>query len=329
MKDSEVNAVDICIPHYAQHKVAIPFIKRKINVLIEKPLGITIKAAKKIVEEAEKEKVTVAVAENLRRTMNCRAWVWAIRNKKIIGDIYLANIQLINCYPQYEDSLATKWRNIKILSGGGLFMDEGHHFVDMLHLLFGEVEEVYAEMKTINDVQIKDVPVLGDAKADIEDMLNCILRFKSGVNVICNYLRCSYGKNSNFANYYGSKGIIEDLSFPFNPFHSKGGNALLKGCKIVNEEIKEEYISSLTTNEKHKLFPFGSNNMYAIEIFDFIESLLNGKKPEFDAMDSLKAIAVCESIYESATIKKSVRFKDVLDEKICEYQKSINEYWKI
>ena len=48
------DAADLCLPHCFHHSVAIPLLEGGIHTMIEKPLGITIRASKRIIETAER-----------------------------------------------------------------------------------------------------------------------------------------------------------------------------------------------------------------------------------------------------------------------------------
>lgn len=83
-----IDAVDICLPHHLHHSVAISFLESGHHVLIEKPLGITLRAGKEIIEAGEKYDRVVAMAENIRRYPLTRAVEWGINKTKLVGDIY-------------------------------------------------------------------------------------------------------------------------------------------------------------------------------------------------------------------------------------------------
>lgn len=84
----DVEAVDICTDHRTHHIIAIPSIEVGKDVVVEKPLAITVKAGRKMVETAKAHGRTLAVAENYRRTLGNRACKWAI-DKGYIGDIQM------------------------------------------------------------------------------------------------------------------------------------------------------------------------------------------------------------------------------------------------
>jgi predicted dehydrogenase len=298
-------------------------------VMVEKPLGISVLASRRIIEAAERNDRVLATGENVRRYPTARSCTWAIRDQGLIGEVRLANIQSINYGPYDFTRPAAKWRGIKLLTGGGMIMDSGAHFTDMVQVLFGEPEEIYCTMASYDSRLIEDAPIVGDMPADVEDSWQAMIRFKSGTTIGWTYSRSMYGEAVRQASYYGSAGTMMDLSFPFHPFQS-GGNALLAdGTAIASEQIQAEYMATLSESEKARVFPYGAEDGFAIEVWDFCDAVATGRKPEMDGYDGLRAKALCEACYESATLGKPVRYADVLEGRINAYQKPIDVFWKL
>jgi predicted dehydrogenase len=77
------------------------------------------------------------------------------------------------------------------------------------------------------------------------------------------------------------------------------------------------------------LFPYGSTDGFAIEVRDFVNAIATGTEPEMDGEAGLRAKALCEACYESATAGKPVKYADVLEGKIGAYQQAIDDFWRI
>ena len=73
LKAEDLDGVDICTPHAYHHSSAIPCLESGVNVMIEKPFGISIRASKKIIETAERNGLITATAEQCRRELGQRA----------------------------------------------------------------------------------------------------------------------------------------------------------------------------------------------------------------------------------------------------------------
>jgi UDP-N-acetyl-2-amino-2-deoxyglucuronate dehydrogenase len=322
-------AADLCLPHCFHHSVTFPLLDAGMHVLLEKPLGITIKASQRIIEAAERGNCVLATAENARRYLTSRACAWALNERHLIGDLRLVNVHMVSNKPFDFTQPAAKWRGIKRLTGGGMIMDSGAHFADMVQVLFGEVDEVWCTMASYDSRVIEDAPVVGDAPADVEDTWHAVIRFQSGLHVTWTYSRSLYGDDVRLGNYYGSTGTMYDLGFVFHPFQGGGEAILADGTEVSSQEIQDEYLASLGDEEKARLFPYGSTDGFAVEVWDFVNAIATGRRPEMDGYDGLRAKALCEACYESATANKVVKFADVLQGRINAYQAPIDAFWSI
>ena len=85
------------------------------------------------------------------------------------------------------------------------------------------------------------------------------------------------------------------------------------------------------TDEKGRagLFPHGIEDGFALEIYDFLTAVRDGRPPEIDGDQGLRAKAIALAIYESNATGQAVRVKDVLDGTVDTYQRPINEKWGI
>ena len=322
-------AADVCVPHCFHHSVAIPLLEGGLHVMVEKPIGVTIKASRRIIEAAETHRRVLATGENIRRDLASRACAWAINRRRLIGDVRLVSVQAVQHGPFDYENPALKWRWVKLLTGGGMIMDSGAHFADMVQVLFGEVDQVFCTMSTYDDRIIKGAPIVGDVRADVEDTWHAVIHFKDGPCVTWTYSRSLHSAGIRMAHYYGSAGAMSDLGFPFHPFQGGGTAILADGTVVSNEEIQAEYMASLTDEERERIFPYGVTDGFAVEVWDFVNAISTGRKPEMDGYDGLRAKALCECCYESATAGQPVKFADVLEGRIDAYQRPIDAYWDI
>jgi 1,5-anhydro-D-fructose reductase (1,5-anhydro-D-mannitol-forming) len=120
---------------------------------------------------------------------------------------------------------------------------------------------------------------------------------------------------------------LKDLGFAFHPFQGGGDCVLADGTTVSSQEIQAQYMATLSEEQRGQLFPYGTMDGFAVEVWDFVNSIATGRKPEMDGYAGLRAKALCECCYESATAGKPVRYSDVLEGRIDAYQKPIDDYW--
>lgn len=323
------DAADICTPHYAHHGCAIELLNAGLHTMVEKPIGITVRASKAIIAAGRRNRRVVATAEQVRRCQNSRAAKWALNTRRLIGDVRFAIVQAVDNGPFNYDSSQFKWRGLNLLGGGGMIMDSGAHFGDMIQHVFGQVDEVSCEMRAFDRRRIQDAPVLGSANADVEDTWHIVIRFRSGLVVNWAYCRSAPGQKLHNALYYGSAGSLRDLGFPFHCFQGGSEAVLADGSKVTNAEIVEQYMASLTEADRQRLFPYGCLDCFGIEVWDFVDAIRNGRQPEMDGLVGLRAKALCEACFESAVLGKPVKVDRVLSGRARAFQKPIDDFWQL
>jgi len=320
---------DLCLPHFLHHSAAISLLDGGMHVMVEKPLGLTIRASRKIIEAAEKNKRILATAENIRRYAWTRSGKWAATQEKLAGEIAMVDVTNVAYGPFDASNPAMKWRMVKLLVGGGMIMDSGAHLADMMLNLFGEPEEVYCNMSTTDRRLITGLPVLGEAAADVEDSWHAVIKFAQGPLVTWTYSRAFPGPALHHGRYYGTKGLIEDNGFPFHCFQSGCTVHLGDNTYLTHDEVLTAYKNSLSAHQYEQLFPYGCEDGFGIQLWDFADAISHNRRPELDGMDGLKAKALCEACYESAVAGEPVRYEDVLNGKIHAYQQPIDDFWEL
>src|SRR5688572_27614047 len=152
VSDGKVDAVDICLPHGLHHIVGVACLEAGMDVLIEKPLAVSLKTGKLLVETAERTGRTLSAAIPLRRLHGQRAVHWALNEARMIGDVRTFFHTYTNHRPPPAVSNApvpdgVKWRRDRVMGGGNTVIDSGAHFLDTLRYLHGDIEQVYAEIR--------------------------------------------------------------------------------------------------------------------------------------------------------------------------------------
>ncbi len=305
LKEESLDAVDICLPHNVHHDVASRCLGEGLHVIIEKPLGITMRTAKIIIDAAEKHRRTLAVAENYRRSPENRAVWWAIR-QDLIGKPRMIIWAASGWGPR-----PWGWREDKFVAGGSWVFDGGVHLADLDRYHLGmEALQVYSVNDTFD-------PLKEGVKVTVDDMTMAIIQYENRVYAQWLWTRAAPAKDINMRVIYGSKGSLtsEDLQI------QKEGYVERYSIRTIVEKMTK----SLKTEGQEKWFPKGAGDTFATELYDFYDSVINKRKPEVDGWEAYKDMAIPLGFYESAVLGKPVKIKDVEGLRIEEYQKEINE----
>ncbi|MFA4043302.1 MAG: hypothetical protein HZRFUVUK_000067 [Candidatus Fervidibacterota bacterium] len=329
LRNEELDAVDICTPHGLHHIHATKCMEAGAHVLLEKPVGVTIKAAKVIVEASKRFNKIAAIAEQCFRSLPARTAKWVIHECKLIGEPRLFYAQQVSWNPPPSEQNAPRWhwRVDRYLGGGGLVFDSGVHYIHTLRTLFGEVESVYAQVKQLQKrPHNKDGQIVYDFR---EDTWMAVLNFASGVVGFWSYTSAAPGHQFTHVVYYGTEGALIDSG---DAFHGPFSGAMIHrvdGRVRRLSELQGEFLESLSTEQRKRLFPHNITDPFAIECYDFLDAIRSGRTPEVTAEDGMVDEAVAMAIYESATIGSQVKVKDVLDGKVETYQSDINAHWRL
>jgi len=326
LKNEDLDGADICAPHAYHHINAVKCLDAGVNVIVEKPIGITVKATQAIIDAGKRNNKIAATAENIRRMPSRRTAWWIINEKKMLGDMRMFFAQHAS-YREPNPENRWHWRLDLMLGGGGMVMDSGAHFCDTIRYLYGDPDTVYAKVEQIENREVtKDDQIV---KSDNEDTWFAIINFKRGLTGMWTCTWAAPGEGFNRVVHYGSEGSLVDSGDIFHgPFD--GAKLVLKdGTEYSMQDLIKDYFEELGEEGKEKLFPHGFTDGVLLECYDFVDAIENNREPEITAEMGLRAKSICESIFESGFCGQAVKFDDVVSGKINAYQKPINEHWNL
>lgn len=305
LKEESLDSVDICLPHNLHHTVALQCLEKDLHIMIEKPLAITMRAAKLIIDGASKHNKILAVAENYRRAPRERAFWWAIR-EGLIGDPRIVLWSRVGWRPK-----PWGWREDKFAAGGSWVFDGGVHWADLDRYQLGkEAVEVFAVSHTFD-------PVKEGVKVTVDDMTMAIIKYEGNVFSQWIWTRAAPAKRINAHIIYGSKGALSDDEMQIE----EEGEVKMRPLNSLINYMQGKISSDLL----EKFFPRGITNTFAIELYDFYDSIMNRRRPEVDGIEAYKDMAIPLGFYESAKLNNPVKVKGVEELRVEEYQKEINE----
>lgn len=165
LMDKAIEAVFICVPNYLISKYVIEAMDAGKHVFCEKPPGIN---SKQVLEMIEAEKRNPEL--KLMFGFNHRHHESMIYAKKVIDSGEYGNVLWIR--GRYGKSVppdfTNSWRSKKEFAGGGIFLDQGIHMLDLFLMMCGDFDEVKAYVSNLY------------WHSDIEDNIFAIFRNKKG-----------------------------------------------------------------------------------------------------------------------------------------------------
>ncbi len=137
LANDEVQTVSICLPHHLHFPTAAAAIAAGKNVLVEKPLTITISDAEELVRRADQAGIALGVSHNqLYYTAHVEAKRQIVQG--LIGEPTFIRMRL-GIGPMWGG-----WRASIENTGGGLMIDAGMHRLYVALHLFGPVTACHA-----------------------------------------------------------------------------------------------------------------------------------------------------------------------------------------
>lgn len=324
LKSLGVNAIDITTVPWEHHNVAIDAMKMGINVMVEKPMGLTMRACNLMLEASKSYGCVFSVAENFHYDPINIVGRELIKNEAIGKP----RLMMQNNIGGGSSIIVTPWRHYK--KGGGPLLDVGVHYSYIVEYLMGEVESVYAHTRLHEKVRTN---AQGKIQADAEDASYASLLFKN--SAVGQYVEdhAGHGQGLWQRTIYGSKG---SLNLPGDR-SGKPINLMIDGKGILNDEAILELIPDYRLNEiTAKIFggerichydlPFGDIDagLLAIEYHDYAESIIDGRLPKVDPIMATRSVGLIYAMLESAKLNRSVTIDEIMNEEVTSYQDEIN-----
>ncbi|MDD3117024.1 MAG: Gfo/Idh/MocA family oxidoreductase [Victivallaceae bacterium] len=143
---SYFDAAIIATPHGLHHIGAMTAARLGKHVLCEKPLGISIPAMDTAIRECDAHKVKLAVAYQ-RRTAPDNMIVKELLEQGTLGRIFACELQ-VKFYRDQAYYESAPYRGNKALDGGGVFIQQASHNIDLYGWFFGRPEKTVSMLGT-------------------------------------------------------------------------------------------------------------------------------------------------------------------------------------
>ena len=292
LADPEVDAVYVLTPNYAHYTVTMDALRAGKHVFCEKPITINYALSKEMAEEAEKQGklLTIGVCNRYNKSVEM---LEEMNREGKFGNIYhvYCSFRSFRSIPGLGGDFTTKSQ-----SGGGVLIDWGVHFLDLILYILGGAKlknltcDAYSEMA--KDMKsYKYTSMWAEDTADVENGTNDVDDFITG------YIRTD--KASISFNGAWAQNINQNEMF-IDFLGDKCGARLTYGGKFeiydgaTLETIKPEY----DIPQQHHM-----------EDIAFIESLYTGEKTRSHIDNILESAKLLDALYQSAEIKKEISFE--------------------
>jgi len=296
----ELDAVCVCTPSGMHAEGALAALEAGKDVVIEKPVDVTLNAADLLIEAQRATGRRVAVVSQHRFDSATRAVHEALTRGEF-GRLTSGSAEVRWWRSQsYYDSGG--WRGTWELDGGGVLINQAIHRIDLLQWLMGPVVEVTAYTGLIAHERI-----------EVEDTAVAILKFANGTLGTIVATTAAYpGLTARIA-VHGDRGsaVIDDDELTY--FHVAGegqeGDAYgAGGGENQAEQVMARY-GEVGPGSGAGADPGSLSMAHRDQILDFVEAVRGGREPLVNLQEGRKPLAIIQGIYESARTGGPVRIE--------------------
>lgn len=351
----QVDAVLLLTPVHLHHLQAVRCMAAGLHVMVEKPLAVSVRAGRRMVEEAERRGLVLGVAEGMRYERSARLQRWAV-DSGLLGRVEMMMMGGVGG-PWSPDRMvaATPWRHRKLEAGGGPALDIGVHQFAHVRYVGGEVDEVSAVATRLEPERVnRDAAgrVIGRVRVDVEDSYHALFRLRAGGTGHLAFSWGTHGESTWWPDapiWYGSHGALKGLRFT-----ADDGSVL---------ELPAWAEARIPRTRWDTWFPCGITDSKALQFLDFTRAIAAGAaaadaaaagrtptdpalggrgpgiperglaapapaaaaQPEASGAEGLRELACAFAILEADTLHAAVRVDEVLSGRIDAYQREIDQ----
>ncbi len=316
LRGTKLDALIITTTPERHLEVALKAFSAGLHVMAEKPITLTVAEGLQLVQAGRAAGRKVAVAENYRRDPINRLGK-ALVVAGAIGNPFLM-VQASSGNGEFV--VMTPWRHRK--DRGGIVVDMGVHYADILEYYLGPIERVVG-MSAVIDAERVDLQGVRHP-ADAEDLSVGVMRFHGGA--IANWLLSIAGRGEPmFARtIYGAGGSLsipgDRSGKPLSLVQRRAGadaavphDELLR---LVPDFALDATAAALFGGERLSSYdiPWADidANLLAIEQADFADAILNDREPEVNGEQGLRALAVMAGLLESEGLGRILSLEEIL-----------------
>lgn len=316
--EGPIDAVNDFTIHSLHHRVADAAFARGKHLLSQKPLAVTMEAARRMCDRAEAAGVTFGVFENARFRADVRHAAWALSEEGPAGPMQMAYMGYIGAWWSPDLIVAeTPWRHV-LAEAGGIALDLGPHFFDMLrHIGGAEIRSVMARTAVVEPVRylVRDGKRVEPCACDADDTFHASFINERGASGVVLGSWAGHGSATTIGEgptYYGTRGRV-------------CGDAVHLDGEPEPHSLAALYAAGAPAHLQARHFPLGLVDDFAIAQLDWLDAIRNRTQPECSGREGLLDLACSYAVVESAHAGREISVADVLSGAVRGYQRPIDD----
>lgn len=256
-------------------KIALGCLGKGVNLIIEKPIALSLDEADEIVSKAKALNLKVSACHQNRFNKSIQEIRKAVEMQRF-GKMFHGTAHIRWCRDEAYYKQAP-WRGTWAQDGGAL-MNQCIHNIDLLRwMMGGEIETVFGMTDNFNHSYIEG-----------EDLGIAVIRFKNGSMGIIEGTTNVFPNNLEETLYlFGEKGTVK-----------AGGKSvnLIEEWRFSDNNEDAENVKKLSMENPPDVYGFGHSRLYQ----DVISAIVDNRDPYVTAQDGRDALELVLAIYESS-----------------------------
>jgi len=289
ISDPKIDAISICTPNNCHSIIAVDALKAGKHVLCEKPAAYNLFEAIKMQEAQQKysKMLNIGVVNRFNDSVN---HIKQIIDSGELGEIYQVYVSFRS--HRSIPGLGGAFTRTDI-AGGGVLIDWGVHFLDVVMYCCGDPKPLTASAETFSKLgnDIKNYtyinmwagPPVDDGIYDVEDAITGMVRTDGPIITLNGAWAQNIGEDEMFIDFCGTKaGIRFMYGADFTKYGARDG--------MLTKEI----------------FAFNKTDMFQNEIDAFIGCIKSGEKLPSNIDTNIITAKLMDALYRSAESHKEV-----------------------
>ena len=276
LKTVHCDAVYIATPVFCHYKQAMLAVKYRKNALIEKPIALSAKEGKKILDAFKAAGLQLSIGYFMGYH-NLHLLARDMIKEGKLGQVNLVKMQFSCWYPDIPGA----WRQTKALSGGGAIMDLAVHCMELFTAVTGDTMEKYKAFFATKSFQY-----------EVED--SAVITFKSEGGIL-GHIDVNFNIPDNAAasrlEIYGTDGSL----FAEGTLSQEEGGQM----KYIYSPQGAYEAQQNRVMDEAQTFHGAGENIY-LKHFNVYAGLVKSGKPDYTSAErALKIQMICDDIYEN------------------------------
>lgn len=299
LNDPEIDAVSVCAHTNMHYQVSIDAMRAGKDVLSEKPVARTYKEAEEMLAVQKETGRLLAIGVCTRYHTQVEK-VRQLIAEGALGEVYHAYCSFRtgnHGIPGIGGEFTTK-----AISGGGVLIDHGVHYLDQLLYMLGGPElksvsgKAYSKIGTpLKDYQYEIGHMWAEDTVDFENGTFDVDDFVTG------FIQTKNGPTISFNGAWAQNVFEDDKYIDF--MGTKAGIRLYY-CGNYKLYYFKDYQKVEEEGEMPESLP-----IHTAEVYDFIDAVINKKPVRNDISDLMTTAKLLQAIYDSSETGKEIIFE--------------------